>query len=124
MEKHILAFNEEHKNEASVGEGSANTGVIVMNPQNGEIIAEASYPNFDLNNPRELSAYYTQEQLSAMTDEEQIEALNALWRNFCVSDTYEPGSTIKPFTVAADWRRGHLQVMSILTAAVCSCGRL
>lgn len=108
VEKHILAFNEEHRNEASVGEGSANTGVIVMNPQNGEIIAEASYPNFDLNNPRELSAYYTQEQLSAMTDEEQIEALNALWRNFCVSDTYEPGSTIKPFTVAAGLETGAL----------------
>ena len=108
VEKHILAFNEEHKNEATVGEGSRNTGVIVMNPQNGEIIAEASYPNFDLNSPRDLSKYYTEEQLKAMSDEEQLEALNALWRNFCVSDTYEPGSTIKPFTVAAALETGAL----------------
>lgn len=108
VEKHILAFNEEHKNEATVGEGSQNTGVIVMNPQNGEIIAEASYPNFDLNSPRDLSKYYTEEQLKAMSDEEQLEALNALWRNFCVSDTYEPGSTMKPFTVAAALETGAL----------------
>lgn len=108
VEKHILAFNEEHKNEATVGEGSRNTGVIVMNPQNGEIIAEASYPNFDLNSPRDLSKYYTEEQLKAMSDEEQLEALNALWRNFCVSDTYEPGSTMKPFTVAAALETGAL----------------
>ena len=108
VEKHILAFNEEHKNEATVGEGSRNTGVIVMNPQNGEIIAEAYYPNFDLNSPRDLSKYYTEEQLKAMSDEEQLEALNALWRNFCVSDTYEPGSTMKPFTVAAALETGAL----------------
>lgn len=108
VEKHILAFNEEHKNEATVGEGSRNTGVIVMNPQNGEIIAEASYPNFDLNSPRDLSKYYTEEQLKAMSDEEQLEALNVLWRNFCVSDTYEPGSTMKPFTVAAALETGAL----------------
>lgn len=50
VEQHILEFNEEHKNEATQGEGSKNTGVIVMNPQNGEILAEASYPNYDLNN--------------------------------------------------------------------------
>ena len=51
VEKHILEFNEQHKNEASAGEGSKNTAVIVMNPQNGEILAEASYPNYDLNQP-------------------------------------------------------------------------
>ena len=63
VEQHILEFNEEHKNEATQGEGSKNTGVIVMNPQNGEILAEASYPNYDLNNPRDLTKYYTEEQL-------------------------------------------------------------
>ena len=108
VEKHILAFNEEHKNEARPGEGSVNTGVIVMNPQNGEILAEASYPNYDLNNPRDLSAYYTEEQLSAMTDEERINTLNSLWNNYCVSDTYEPGSTIKPFTISAGLELGKL----------------
>lgn len=108
VEKYILAFNEAHKNYAYQGEGSANTAVIVMNPQNGDILAEASYPDYDLNNPRDLTKYYTEEQLKAMSDEEKIDAMNALWRNFCISDTYEPGSTIKPFTVAAALEIGAL----------------
>lgn len=108
VEKHILAFNEEHKNYATKGEGSANTAVIVMNPQNGEILAEASYPNYDLNNPRDLSAYYTEEELKEMDGDEKIEKMNALWKNFCISDTYEPGSTIKPFTVATALEIGAL----------------
>ncbi len=108
VEKHILAFNEEHRNGAWAGEGSKNTAVIVMNPQNGEILAEASYPNYDLNNPRDLSAYYTEEQLEAMGDEEKLDILNGLWNNFCVSSTYEPGSTIKPFTIAAGLELGVL----------------
>lgn len=106
IEKHIKAFNEEHKNEVEQREGSLNTAVILMNPNNGEILAEASYPNFDLNNPRDLSAYYTPEQLEVMTDEEKLDAMNALWKNFCVSDTFEPGSTMKPFTVAAGLETG------------------
>ena len=108
VEKHILEFNEQHKNEASAGEGSKNTAVIVMNPQNGEILAEASYPNYDLNPPRDLTKYYTQETIDAMSDEEQLETLNSLWNNFCVSDTYEPGSTFKPFTIAAGLETGIL----------------
>lgn len=108
VEKHILEFNEQHKNEASAGEGSKNTAVIVMNPQNGEILAEASYPNYDLNQPRDLTKYYTQETIDAMSDEEQLKTLNSLWNNFCVSDTYEPGSTFKPFTIAAGLETGIL----------------
>ena len=108
VEKHILAFNEEHKNEARSGEGSKNTAVIIMNPNNGEILAEASYPNFDLNNPRDLSKYYSEETIAAMSSEEKLETLNKLWRNFCVSDTYEPGSPMKPFTMVAALENGTL----------------
>lgn len=87
----------------------------------------ASYPNYDLNNPRDLSKYYTDTDIEEKakenhpdyanyTDEEwtkavaeaKIQLLNALWRNFCVSDTFEPGSTIKPFTVAAGLENGTL----------------
>ena len=108
VEKYIQQFNDERKNNATQGEGSKNTAVMVMNPQNGGILAEASYPNFDLNNPRDLTKYYTQEELDAMSDEETLNALNNLWKNFCVTDTYEPGSTIKPFTVSAALETGAL----------------
>lgn len=108
VEKHILEFNEAHKNEAREGEGSKNTAVIVMNPQNGEILAEASYPNYDLNDPRNLEKYYTKEQIDAMTNEEKLDTLNSLWNNFCVSETYEPGSTVKPFTIATGFEIGAL----------------
>ena len=63
---------------------------------------------FDLNDPRNLSLLYTKEQWDAMSEEDQVEAMNDLWRNFCVSDAYEPGSTAKPFTVAAGLETGTL----------------
>lgn len=109
VERHIKAFNDAHKGEADPGrEGSLNTAVIIANPNTGEILAEASYPNFDLNNPRDLSAYYKPEVWEAMTDEERLNAMNSLWKNFCVSDTFEPGSVMKPFTVAAGLETGRL----------------
>lgn len=100
VEKHLSAFNEAHRDGESEGEGFKNGAVLVMNPNTAEILAMSSFPNFDLNNPRDLSRYYKEEQLAAMSSDEKLDALNGLWRNFCVSDTYEPGSTIKPFTVA------------------------
>lgn len=109
VEKYILQFNEEHKNEHREGLGSKNTGCIVMNPNNGEILAMASYPNFNLNTPKDISAYYTEEQIQQMQDEEiYYETLNQLWRNFCISDTYEPGSTAKVLTMAAGLETGKL----------------
>lgn len=63
-----------------------------MNPNNGEVLAMASAPIFDLNNPRDLTvAGYTEDQLADMTDKEMSDALYTLWRNFCVNDSYEPG---------------------------------
>ncbi|XCP86714.1 penicillin-binding transpeptidase domain-containing protein [Roseburia hominis] len=109
VEKHLSAFNEAHRNGATPGEGFKNGAVIIMNPNTGEILAEASMPNFDLNNPRDLSKYYKEEEIKAMTSEQKLEVLNGLWRNFCVSDTFEPGSTIKPFTVAAGLETGALK---------------
>ncbi|MGN0408692.1 MAG: penicillin-binding transpeptidase domain-containing protein [Bacteroides sp.] len=98
IEKHIKAFNEEY--------GSKNTAVLVMNPNNGEIIGMASYPVFDLNNPRDLTGLYTEEERAAMTDEDTLNAMYDLWKNFCVSETFEPGSTFKPFTVATALEEG------------------
>lgn len=110
VEKYIKEFNDEHKDEKdSTSLGSKNTAVMVMRPNTGEILAMASYPGYDLNNPRDLTAYFTEEELKAMSDEDKIKEMNKLWRNFCVSDTYEPGSTIKPFTVAAGLDNGTLK---------------
>lgn len=210
VEKHILAFNEEHRDEYREGAGSSNTGVIIMNPNNGEILAMASYPVFNLNNPRDtsnlevkveldpadfgfsggilggaidsgdgkLSEEEYQEALRQMVDqnyggspqnqetenadreneeastepvanidiatagddntsadttdntpqptagkyagmsyteaydaayeEAKMEALNSLWKNFCINSTYEPGSTMKPFTMATGLEEGIL----------------
>ncbi len=194
VEKHILAFNKEHENEAREGAGSKNTGVIIMNPNTGEILAMASYPVYDLNNPRDITGldiqvsedYSTQgnididiegeadkeegsggegeeagdgesnsgesngnedggEETASGTDvtapagsrpgdepaedeeeeeakkekekpktyeeayeDAKMEALNALWKNFCITTTYEPGSTYKPFTMAAGLEEGIL----------------
>lgn len=108
VEKHILAFNETYRDGFTTGEGSKNTAVIVMNPQNGEILAEASYPNYDLNRPRDLTKYYTEEEIAAMSDEDKLNKYNQLWNNFCVSEFYEPGSTFKPFTIAAGLEIGAL----------------
>ena len=109
VEKYILAFNETHRGEFREGElGSKNTGVIVMNPKTGEILAMASYPTYDLNDPKNLTAYYTQEQIDAMDNDTYYATLNNIWRNFCISDTYEPGSTSKALTVSAGLDSGKL----------------
>ncbi len=81
--------------------GSLNTAVVVMNPNNGEIYSMASYPFYNLNSPRDLSGIISEEELALMSDEELLSEYYALWRNFCISDTFEPGSTAKIFTVAA-----------------------
>ncbi len=75
--------------------------IIVMNPQNGEIYAMACAPEFNLNDPYQLSG-----DMSRMTAKEKSDKRNAMWRNPCVSDTYEPGSTFKILTTAAALEKG------------------
>ncbi len=72
--------------------------ILLMNPQNGEILACANVPEFDLNNPFTLN---TDTDTSGMTDREKQDLLNRMWRNPCLNDTYEPGSTFKIITMAA-----------------------
>ena len=108
VEDKIAAFEEEYRDAAREGAGSKHVGVIVMNPQNAEMLAMANYPNYDSSNPRDLSAYYTQEEIDAMGDDAELDALNQLWSNFCITYTYEPGSTVKPFTVACGLDTGTL----------------
>lgn len=78
--------------------------VLVMNPQNGEIYACVNLPEFDLNNPFTLNIEET--VLSTLTDKEKQDLLNQMWRNRCVNDTYEPGSTFKIITMSAALEEG------------------
>ena len=110
VEKYILQFNEEHKNQAREGLGSRSTACIIMEVNTGEILAMASYPNYNLNSPYDLSAYYTDAQIQQMKDEDKYNAtLNSIWKNYCINETYEPGSVSKLFTVAAGLETGALK---------------
>lgn len=81
--------------------GAENVGVVIMDANNGEVLAMQSNYSYDLNAPRDLTDIYAAEQLEAMTEEQKVTAMYRIWRNFCISDAYEPGSTFKPITVAA-----------------------
>jgi len=105
VEKHISAFNDTYKDSSNLG--AENIAVLIMDPNTGEILADGSYPNYDLNNPRDLSEYYSDSEIQEMKDNDTfLDTLNSFWKNFNVSDTYEPGSTMKPFTLAAALETG------------------
>lgn len=92
-----LAYHAMANNEAD------GVSMIVMNPQNGEIYAMVDVPEFQLNNPYELNLAAGEEK---PTGEAYQDALNAIWRNGCINDTYEPGSTFKIITTAAGLEEG------------------
>lgn len=106
IDVNVQGILERHMQEFQNDIGSKNMGCIIMNPQNGEIYAMSSYPEYNLNNPRDLSVLYSQEKINKMSDKKKSEEMNKLWRNYCISDTYEPGSTFKPMTVAASLDEG------------------
>lgn len=81
--------------------GAKRIGVMLMDPDNGEILAMASDKTFDLNNPQDLSSMYTERQIQVMKPDVKNKKLLDMWSNFCITSTYEPGSTFKPFTIAA-----------------------
>lgn len=83
------------------GTDAKTIAMMVMNPKNGEILAMASNSTFDLNDPQNLASMYSEQKIAAMTDKEKNENLLSMWSNFCVGSAYEPGSTFKPFTIAA-----------------------
>ena len=82
---------------------SDKVAILLMNPQNGEILAMVNVPEFNLNEPFTLN---TEENGESMTDEKKQDALNQMWRNGCINDTYEPGSTFKIITASACLEEG------------------
>ena len=108
VENAIAEFQEKYTDAYREGDGSKTAAAIMMDPNTGEILAMASNRVYDLNNPYDvvINGLYTEEEAENLTEEERLNALNELWRNFCVSDTYEPGSTAKPITIAAALETG------------------
>ena len=104
MDSNIQQYCEQAAEKAYIKKQADEVSVIVMNPQNGEIMAMVNYPEFNLNEPftliEEMGADGTES-----ADKKQ-ELLNRMWRNPCISDTYEPGSTFKIITAAAALEEG------------------
>lgn len=88
--------------------GAKNIGVVVQDPNTGEILAMDAGDRYDLNDPRDLSSLYSEEEIKAMNDEETVTALNAMWNNFCVTDAFEPGSVVKPIVMAGALEKGSI----------------
>ncbi len=107
VEKYLQAFIR--------GMGSEELGAIVMNPKNGEVLAMGTKDFYDLNNPRDLSGKYSQQEIDQMSDEDTVEKLNEMWQNFCVTEAFEPGSTVKPLVVAAALESGVIQKDAVFT---------
>lgn len=100
VEKWVNAFNEVM--------GAKNVGVIVEDPSTGEILAMDGGDRYDLNNPRDLSYLYSEQEIKEMNDAETVDALNSMWSNYCTTDAYEPGSVIKPIVMAAALEKGKI----------------
>ena len=99
---------EKYVNGFKASMGAKNIGVIVMRPSTGEIIAMDGGDRYDLNNPRDMSQVYSQEEIDKMSDEETVTALNAMWSNFCVTDAFEVGSVVKPIVMAGALEKGKI----------------
>ncbi len=132
IEKNLKKFQDEHKDSYRKGNGAENIGCVIMEVDTGKILGMGSYPTYNLNDVRNTSSLigsnlieevinangYTeihktstiidQALLDTMTDEEIYVNLNYLWKNFCITNTYEPGSTAKPFTAAAALETGEI----------------
>ena len=102
LDYNIQMYCEQAAKKVCTKKSADSVSVIVMNPQNGELMAMVNYPEFDLNDPFTLAGD-TGEAVSA---EEKKKLLNKMWRNQCISDTYEPGSTFKIITAAAALEEG------------------
>lgn len=92
--------------------GSKGSSILVMDPNNGEVLAMANSNTYDLENPRNdkaLLSKYTQSQINGMSEKQKVKAFNEIWKNPIVSNSFEPGSTYKPFTVAGGLEEGILK---------------
>ena len=103
----VQSIVEKYLEEACIDNKCTDGGnVIVMNPTNGDILAMATYPTYNLNKPYEIVNNELSEKWDALSTKERNEALQAMWRNKAIADTYEPGSTFKLVTTSAALEEG------------------
>ncbi|KSV58701.1 peptidoglycan D,D-transpeptidase FtsI family protein [Acetivibrio ethanolgignens] len=102
LDMNIQEYGEQIAKKVMEAKGAASVRIIVMNPQNGELYAMVNVPEFNLNDPYTLINVPE----TAMTEKEKQDALNNMWRNACISDTYEPGSAFKIITATAALEEG------------------
>ncbi len=105
LDYNIQLYCEQAAEKAYLKKNADSVSIVVMNPQNGEILAMVNYPEFNLNDPFTLNV-----EAEGLTAEEKQNLLNQMWRNPCISDTYEPGSTFKIITAAAALEEGVVRV--------------
>ena len=106
IDANIQKICQKYIDEWQAGIGSKVAAVIVMDPNTAEILAMDTNIRYDLNDPYNMDRYYTQEEQAAMDEKTKADAWYKMWRNFCVSDTFEPGSPQKAFTVAGAIEEG------------------
>lgn len=116
LDYNIQSYAQQAANKAYEYKGAKSVSIIVMNPQDGRIYAMVNVPEYDLNTPytliEEFSALTvtnedgTQSVITELTSEQKMDLLNTMWRNFCINDTYEPGSTFKMVTATAALEKG------------------
>ena len=106
IDVNMQKYAEQAANKIYKSKQAKRVSVILMNPQNGEIYAMVNVPEYNLNEPYKLVGTDS----AGMTDKEKQDALNTMWRNFCINDTYEPGSTFKTVTATAALEEGVVSV--------------
>ena len=106
LDVNIQKYAEQAAKKVFEAKQANNVKLIAMNPQNGEIYAMVNYPEFDLNDPFTLPDTYA----TTLTLKQKNDALNQMWRNACISDSYEPGSTFKVITATAAFEEGVVKI--------------
>ncbi len=112
LDINIQRITEKYLRKFQKNYGSKNASVLVMNPNNGEVLGMANSKTYDLMDPmseKNLKKYYKASKLAKMTKQQKSDAYSSIWSNYTVSTTYEPGSTFKPFTVATGLETGLLK---------------
>ncbi|MCF0229970.1 MAG: penicillin-binding protein 2 [Parasporobacterium sp.] len=114
MDYNIQSIVEKYMMEMLEETGAKSIAVTIQDPNTGAFLAMADTGQFDPNNPRDLTVRYSDEEIESMNDAETAEVLNNNWKNYCVTETYEPGSTFKAFTVAGALESGAITQQDIL----------